>query len=135
MLNLDINISILALGASPAMIHSIHEIPDFTPKADALYINIGTLSAEWVLAMQTGAKTAVEANRPWVLDPVAVSASSYRMEACLKLISERPTVIRGNASEILALSSACHISAAKVSGFIIQDCHIVLVHSGWYVSN
>lgn len=111
-----LKISILASGASPAMIHSIHEIPDFTPKVDALYINIGTLSAEWVPAMETGAKAAVESNRPWVLDPVAVSVSSYRMEACLKLILQRPTVIRGNASEILALSSVHRISDAKVRG-------------------
>ncbi|KAJ4802628.1 Hydroxyethylthiazole kinase [Rhynchospora pubera] len=104
---------LLASGASPAMIHSINEIQDFTPKADALYINIGTLSAEWVPAMQAAAKAALEANRPWVLDPVAVSASSYRMEACLELVKLRPTVIRGNASEILALSSACRISGAK----------------------
>jgi hydroxyethylthiazole kinase-like sugar kinase family protein len=130
--NSDINISILASGASPAMIHSIHEIPDFTPKADALYINIGTLSADWVPAMQTGAKAAVEVNRPWVLDPVAVSASSYRMDACLELIAQGPTVIRGNASEILALSAACRISSAKVRGYIIQNWHIVLVHLGWY---
>ncbi|KAF3335830.1 Hydroxyethylthiazole kinase family protein [Carex littledalei] len=104
---------LLASGASPAMIHSIHEIPDFTPKVDALYINIGTLSAEWVPAMEMGAKAAIEVNRPWVLDPVAVSVSSYRMEACLKLILQKPTVIRGNASEILALSSARRISGAK----------------------
>ncbi|KAJ3693123.1 hypothetical protein LUZ60_012218 [Juncus effusus] len=104
---------LLASGASPAMIHSINEIQEFTPKADALYINIGTLSADWIPAMKAAAQAAGDAGRPWVLDPVAVSASSFRMETCLELIKLRPTVIRGNASEILALSSAQCLSDAK----------------------
>ncbi|ONK79529.1 uncharacterized protein A4U43_C01F7280 [Asparagus officinalis] len=49
----------------------------------------------------------------WVLDPVAVSASEFRMRACLGLLELRPTVIRGNASEILGLAGAQRIQSSK----------------------
>lgn len=98
--------TLLAAGASPAMLHSLQEVPDFTPHADALCINIGTLSPDWVQSMESAASYAVSNGRPWVLDPVAISASEFRMQAGLRLAGLRPCVIRGNASEILALSSA-----------------------------
>ncbi|XP_052191157.1 hydroxyethylthiazole kinase [Diospyros lotus] len=98
--------TLLAAGASPAMVHSLQEIPDFTPRTDALCINIGTLTADWMPAMKAAARTAVESGRPWVLDPVAAGASTFRLEACRELVGMRPTVIRGNGSEIIALSTA-----------------------------
>lgn len=105
--------SLLAAGASPAMVHSIHEIDAFTPRCDAIYVNIGTLSESWLPSMRAAASAAVNASRPWILDPVAVSASDFRMDACLGLVALRPAVIRGNPSEILALSSACRFSDSK----------------------
>ncbi|KAJ4956220.1 hypothetical protein NE237_013003 [Protea cynaroides] len=98
--------TLLAAGASPAMLHSLQEIPDFTPHAHALCINVGTLSPDWLSSMKSAASLATQLGKPWVLDPVAVSASDFRMKACLELIELKPTVIRGNASEILALSNA-----------------------------
>ncbi|KAF5182028.1 hydroxyethylthiazole kinase [Thalictrum thalictroides] len=98
--------TLLAAGASPAMIHTIEEIPDFTPHIDGLCINIGTLSSTWLPSMKAAATLANQLGKPWVLDPVAVSASDFRLKSCLELLNFKPTVIRGNASEILALSSA-----------------------------
>jgi len=98
--------TLLAAGASPAMVHAFEEISDFTPCAKGLCINIGTLTPEWVVSMKLAAEKAVEAQKPWVLDPVAAGASTYRMERCLELVDLKPTVIRGNASEILALAGA-----------------------------
>ncbi|KAJ6805933.1 hydroxyethylthiazole kinase [Iris pallida] len=105
--------ALLAAGASPAMVHSLREIPDFTPAADALYVNVGTLSESWLPSMSAAASAAASASRPWVLDPVAVSASTFRMEACLSLVALKPDVIRGNASEVMALSSATRIDSTK----------------------
>ncbi|CAL0328394.1 unnamed protein product [Lupinus luteus] len=98
--------TLLSAGASPAMLHSLDEIHDFTPHADALCINIGTLSPPWLPAMKAAAAVCSENGKPWVLDPVAVSASGFRMNACVELVELRPTVIRGNGSEIIALSFA-----------------------------
>jgi hydroxyethylthiazole kinase len=65
--------ALLALGASPAMVHAVDEVEEFVGIARALVINIGTLSAPW--------------------NTVAAD-----------LVRRRPAVIRGNASEILALA-------------------------------
>ncbi|MBV7396452.1 hydroxyethylthiazole kinase [Mameliella sp. DP3N28-2] len=95
---------LLASGASPAMVHTREEAADFAGIASALTVNIGTLSPDWVVSMQEAAQAANDAGKPWVLDPVAVGATAYRREVGPTLVALRPTVIRGNASEILALS-------------------------------
>lgn len=105
---------VLSAGASPAMIHSVEEIPDFTPKVHALYINVGTLTPAWLPAMKMAAAVANESKRPWVLDPVAAGASSFRLRACLELLTLKPTVVRGNGSEILALFKGSIDVNAKV---------------------
>jgi len=46
------------------------------------------------------------AGTPWVLDPVAVGGLVYRTELAAELVGLRPTVVRGNASEVLALAGA-----------------------------
>ena len=97
---------LLAAGASPAMVHAREEAAEFAMLASALTINIGTLSPPWVDAMEEAACAAHEAGRPWVLDPVAAGATSYRRAVSARLITHQPTIIRGNASEILALSGA-----------------------------
>ncbi|XP_004299215.1 PREDICTED: hydroxyethylthiazole kinase [Fragaria vesca subsp. vesca] len=98
--------TLLSAGASPAMLHSLEEIPDFTPQVHALCLNVGTLSADWLPAMKLSAQLATKSGKPWVLDPVAAGASGFRLKACLELVELKPTVIRGNASEIIALSNA-----------------------------
>ncbi|QFU00236.1 Hydroxyethylthiazole kinase [Halomonas sp. THAF5a] len=95
---------LLALGASPAMVHAREEAAEFTALAGALTINIGTLSPHWVDAMEAAALAAGETGRPWVLDPVAVGATRYRRETGERLLALSPDVIRGNASEIIALA-------------------------------
>jgi hydroxyethylthiazole kinase len=97
---------LLALGASPAMVHAEEEVEDFVAIASALVVNIGTLSPPWVAAMVRAAGRARALGRPWVLDPVGAGATPYRTRTALDLIELRPTVIRGNASEILALAGA-----------------------------
>jgi hydroxyethylthiazole kinase len=97
---------LLALGASPAMVHAEEEVEDFLGIAQALVVNIGTLSPPWVAAMLRAAARAGALGRPWVLDPVGAGATPYRTRTALDLIALRPMVIRGNASEILALAGA-----------------------------
>ncbi|WP_349264106.1 hydroxyethylthiazole kinase, partial [Longimicrobium sp.] len=40
--------ALLAIGASPAMVHANEEVEDFVGIASALTVNIGTLSPSWV---------------------------------------------------------------------------------------
>ena len=72
--------------------------------ASALVINIGTLSPAWVRAMFTAAEAARKRKIPIVLDPVGAGATSYRTRTARELIrAVPPEIIRGNASEFMAL--------------------------------
>lgn len=97
---------LLALGASPAMVHALEEVEDFVAISDALVVNIGTLSPPWVEAMRRAVLAANEARKPWVLDPVGCGATPYRTRVAAELASFRPAVIRANASEIMSLGGA-----------------------------
>lgn len=96
----------LAAGASPAMVHDEAESGEFAAIAQALTVNIGTLSPHWLRGMEAAARATHEAGKPWVLDPVAVGATALRRSAGARLLALKPTVIRGNASEVLALAGA-----------------------------
>lgn len=95
---------LLAAGASPAMVHAREEVAEFAGLSQALSVNIGTLDPAWAEAMEMAARVMAEAGRPWVLDPVGVGATRFRQDVCARLLDLRPTVIRGNASEIMALA-------------------------------
>lgn len=99
--------SLLALGASPVMAHAEEEMEEMVGIASALVINIGTLSPAWVRAMFRAAEAARKRRIPIVLDPVGAGATSYRTRTALELIrAVPPEIIRGNASEIMALLEA-----------------------------
>lgn len=95
---------LLAIGASPVMAHAEEEVEEMTGIARALVINIGTLSESWVKAMFRAVGRAGELGIPVILDPVGAGATSYRTKTCHDLIDAlSPAIIRGNASEIMAL--------------------------------
>lgn len=96
--------AVLAIGASPAMVHAEEEAPEFARIAGAVVINIGTLSSPWLRSMLLTAQAASDAATPWVLDPVAHHATAFRRDAIQRLLDLNPTIIRGNASEIIALA-------------------------------
>ncbi len=97
---------LLAAGASPAMVVAEEEAPYFAGIAGALLVNVGTPVPERLKSMQLSAQAAREKHVPWVLDPVAAGVIPWRDGEIRKLIALHPTVIRGNASEILALAGA-----------------------------
>ena len=94
----------LAAGASPAMAHAQQEAAEFAGLADALSVNIGTLDPDWVVSMEDAVRSMNAQGKPWVLDPVAVGATALRRDAGARLLALKPTIIRGNASEIIALA-------------------------------
>lgn len=96
--------ALLALGASPAMVHAPEEVADFVPLCGALTINIGTLSAPWLDGMLRATAAARGAGVPWALDPVANGATPWRREAAARLMEQAPDLVRANASEILSLA-------------------------------
>ena len=96
--------ALLAAGASPVMAHAENEVQEMVHLAGALVLNIGTLSDDWVAAMLVAGQAASERNTPIVLDPVGAGATRLRTEAAQRILGQtRVSIVRGNASEILAL--------------------------------
>lgn len=95
---------LLALGASPAMVVAGEESAEFAELADTLLVNVGTLHSEQAVSMLGAVAAYRLAEKPWVLDPVAVGALNYRTQFVRELLPHQPTAIRGNGSEILALA-------------------------------
>nr|WP_314899887.1 hydroxyethylthiazole kinase [uncultured Deefgea sp.] len=108
--------TLLAIGASPAMVVAREEVAEFAAIADALLINVGTLYAERLASMLIAIDAANAAGTPWVLDPVAVGALSYRTEAARAMLAQGPAAIRGNGSEILALANSLNLSDMTSTG-------------------
>jgi hydroxyethylthiazole kinase len=103
--------AILAVGGSPAMAADPGEADDFVRIASALLINVGTLSTDKRVTIPITARTAEQVGTPWVLDPVAVGALQPRTRIVNFILDYHPTIIRGNASEIISLSGG--VSSGK----------------------
>lgn len=96
---------LLAAGAVPAMLNDAEEAVEMIRGGTgALLVNLGTVTREQGAAMQTAVQEANRLNIPWVLDPVAVGALSLRTRLAAQLKEQAPRIIRGNASEIMALA-------------------------------
>lgn len=95
---------LLALGAAPAMVDIVGEAGMFAGVASGLLVNLGTPTPEQRQAGLEAVDGANVAGTPWVLDPVAIGALPVRTALATQLAALRPTAIRGNASEILALA-------------------------------
>ena len=120
--------ALLAIGASPVMAHAMEEVEEMVGIAGAvggaLVINIGTLSEQWINAMSLAMKSASQQSVPIVFDPVGAGATNLRTETCKNLLGEtNPSIIRGNASEIMALLDSS-ISTKGVDSSQITDIAI-----------
>lgn len=96
--------ALLAIGASPVMVRAPEESVELAPALGALVINIGTLTKLAADQMEAAATGAHMHGRPWLLDPVGAGALSLRDATVFRLLRHRPAIIRGNASEIIAVA-------------------------------
>lgn len=95
--------ALLAIGALPIMAHAREEVADMVSLAASLVINTGTLTSHELSSMVYAANTAHTLNKPWILDPVGAGATPFRLRSNQQLLNLKPSVVRGNASEIMAL--------------------------------
>lgn len=98
--------ALLCLGASPLMAEAVAEMEPVVAAADAVLVNLGMLSPARLEAAHAAVASAGRAGRPWVLDPVAAGAIPARLHSAQALAASGPRLIKGNASEILALAGA-----------------------------
>lgn len=105
---------LLAIGASPIMAQHIKEAAEVTGIAGALVCNLGATRAFG--AMESSADEALKRDIPVVLDPVGVSASSYRRDFATEFLeSGKVSVLRSNLSEIKSLMRGTNSGGIDVS--------------------
>ena len=95
---------LLAAGASPAMVDTPREARQFAGVAHAVLVNLGTPTEESMQGIAEAVAGAREAGTPWVLDPIGAGGLPWRSGIAQDLLAHRPTVIRGNASEVIGLA-------------------------------
>ena len=94
----------LAVGGSAAMLYMPDECEAMAKIAPSFYINMGTTMPFYAETLPRAAQALCDNQKPWVLDPVGIGLSAVRMECLSKLKQFKPTIIRGNASEIITLA-------------------------------
>lgn len=94
----------LAVGGSAAMVYLPDEGEFLANAGGATYINVGTLLPVYEDTLPRTAKALHEAAKPWVLDPVAIGIGELRTKLLKQFKEYKPTIIRGNASEVIALA-------------------------------
>ncbi|MDO5446629.1 MAG: hydroxyethylthiazole kinase [Prevotellaceae bacterium] len=121
--------ALLAVGAEPLMSFCPEEMGELVAQCDALMVNIGCIDRQQVDAMKIAVAAARDLERPWVLDPVAVNMTEIRLKTCTELIKTyKPSIIRGNQSEIAALCSSLGLNLTPRALATYLGC--VVVQSG-----
>ena len=93
---------LLACNTKPSMTANPDEVEAFTSRADALHINLGTLDASRIQAIQTSIAAAERRSISILLDPVMAHVSPLRAEFAGEIM-DRISIIRGNIHEIKTL--------------------------------
>lgn len=109
----------IAVGGSAAMVYLPDEGEFLANAGGATYLNVGTLLPIYEETLPRTARALHEAGKPWVLDPVGIGIGSLRTKLLEQMKEFNPTIIRGNASEVIALASLWGIEAgvsAQVRG-------------------
>lgn len=115
----------LAVGGSAAMVYLPDEGEFLAKAGGATYINVGTLLPIYEESLPHVAKILHNERKSWVLDPVAIGIGNMRTRLLQQLKDYKPSVVRGNASEIIALASLWELTvdlgASNVRGVDSTD--------------
>ena len=112
---------LLAIGAKPAMVEEPSEAAELAAVADAVLVNLGTVTERQAEAMRRAIKVANAKGVPWVLDPVGVRMLSFRRQLALEFVGLHPAIVRGNHVEIDALGPVDCVTLATGAIDTIQQ--------------
>lgn len=105
----------LACGGSAAMVYLPDEGECIAEIGGAVYLNMGTLFPVYEETIPRTCKKLHELKKNWVLDPVALGIGSLRTKLVSDMRNYPPTIIRGNASEIIAVAKLWNIDDESAS--------------------
>ena len=100
----------LAVGGSAAMVYLPDEGEGMAHLGNSMYINMGTMFPVYAETLPRTARRLAEEGKPWVLDPVGIGIGGLRESLLLQFSSCPPAIVRGNASEIMALAKLWNLT-------------------------
>ena len=106
----------LAIGGSAAMLYLADECESIAKIAPAFYINMGTAMPFYAETLPRTVKALFANQKPWVLDPVGIGLSDLRTQILSQLKIYKPSIVRGNASEIISLAKLWGLIDASQGG-------------------
>lgn len=110
----------IAVGGSASCVYMPDEAETLVEKGDSFYINLGTILPIYEDTLPQAGRLLSDTHKNWVLDPVAVGIGSLRTRLLRQFNAYKPTIIKGNASEMLALAGLWGLeggqAASKVRG-------------------
>ena len=111
----------LACGGSAAMVYLPDEGECVANIGGAVYLNMGTLLPIYEETIPRTCKTLHALKKNWVLDPVALGIGSLRTKLVADMKNYPPTIIRGNASEIIAVAKLWGLALSTSTGPVGVD--------------
>lgn len=105
----------LACGGSAAMVYLPDE-GEFLAQGQAMYLNMGTLMPVYEQTIPRTVQALAAAGTPWVLDPVGLGIGSLRTWLLEQCKEAKPSIIRCNASEAIALAQLWNLTTDQESG-------------------
>lgn len=105
----------LASGGTAAMSYLPDDVIDIAAMCGATYINVGTLLPFYKDALGEITSALHDAGHRWVLDPVAAGLGATRTAILKAMRDVPPTVVRANASEVIALDALWGLSDGETS--------------------
>jgi len=125
-------------GGSPVMAHAREEVADMAGIADALVLNIGTLTSNLVEAMIVAGKSANAKGIPVVLDVCGAGATAFRDRKCFEILDGISVgVIKGNSSEVARIAgesvSTKGVDASEVEKDLVEIAQDLAVRRGCIV--
>lgn len=113
---------LIAIGASPSISNMPEEAEEMAENADAVVLNLGTLSKGRAEAMLLAGKAANKAGVPVVLDPIAIGATKFRTDVIKDILHHVDlAAICANAGEIAVLGDALNKTKSPDSSLEEND--------------
>ncbi|MGK4144206.1 PfkB family carbohydrate kinase [Weissella paramesenteroides] len=94
--------ALLYIGAKPIMTEDIRAFNDLALQTNSLLLNLGSLSPDKEKSILAASKLAI-GKEPVVLDVVGIASAKSAMKVAKTIIEDKPTIVRGNISEMRAL--------------------------------
>lgn len=116
---------LIAIGASPSISNTPKEAKELSQLANAVVLNVGTLSEDRAEAMLLAGKAANEVRVPVILDPIAIGATKFRTNVINDILEQvKVAAICANAGEIAVLGEALDKTTSPDSGMKTNDPNI-----------